>query len=116
MTKGKWLVGFGVFLFVCGAAAYLANPTQAPTPLLAGAVGGGLIAMLGVMASRGRPVWAITAATMLVIVFMMLALAMTMQHGLLYYRGESTDLISPVLDALVAVAAGITLRMVKKNA
>lgn len=115
MTKGVWLMVFGVFLFVCGAAAYLANPNQAPTSLVAGALGGGIITMLGVMVTKGTPAWALTAGTMLTIVFMMLALAMAMQHGFLFHRGETKDLISPVLDAVVALAAGVTLWGLKKK-
>ena len=60
MTKGAWLMVFGVFLFVCGAAAYLLNPNQAPTSLVAGAIGGGIIAMLGVMVMKGSTKWALT--------------------------------------------------------
>lgn len=115
MTKGAWLMVFGVFLFACGAAAYLANPNQAPTSLVAGAIGGGIASMLGVMVMKGTPQWALAAGNMLTIVFMMLALAMSMQHWMLVYNGGK-DVLSPVIDTVVVLGAAVVLWGLKKKA
>ena len=114
MTKGVWLVMFGVFLFVCGAAAYLLNPNQAPTSLVAGAIGGGIIAMLGVMVMKGSTKWALTAGTMLTIVFMMLGLAMAMQHWLTVYKGGK-DVVLPIIDTVLVAGAAVVLWGLKKK-
>ncbi|RYD37193.1 MAG: hypothetical protein EOP87_04025 [Verrucomicrobiaceae bacterium] len=114
MTKGKWLMGFGVFLFVCGAAAYLSNPAQPPTPLVAGALSGGLMAMLGVLADKGSK-WALTSGIMLTIVLLMLALAMAMQHWLLVFQG-GRDLLTPLLDTALLLAASAALWGLKRKA
>jgi len=114
MTKGKWLMGFGVFLFVCGAAAYLSNPAQPPTPLVAGALSGGLMAMLGVLADKGSK-WALTSGIMLTIVLLMLSLAMAMQHWLLVFQG-GRDLLTPLLDTALLLAASAALWGLKRKA
>lgn len=60
MHHGKWLIGYGVVLALCGIAGYLSNPAAAKTALISGSVFGGLSALLGLAALRGiraaRPV------------------------------------------------------------
>jgi hypothetical protein len=36
MTHSKWLIGYGVFLFICGLAGYLSNPEKAISALIMG--------------------------------------------------------------------------------
>ncbi len=58
---GKWFVGYGVFLFICGLAGFLSNPTDAKTALISGSVFGGLSIVWGIlMLLRQR--WAQTVA------------------------------------------------------
>jgi uncharacterized membrane protein (UPF0136 family) len=53
MTKSKWLISFGVFLFLCGLAGYLSNPVAAKTALISGSVFGGLSVLWGVLLGKG---------------------------------------------------------------
>ena len=44
---GKWYIGFGLFLFICGVAGYLSNPEAAQTALISGSLFGAICAALG---------------------------------------------------------------------
>ncbi len=115
MTKGlaAWMFGYGFILFVLGAAAYLLNPAY-PLLLVAGAVGGGIMAALGIACMKG-PVWLFTAATMLTLVVMMLGLAMAMQYWLKVIR-ESAGPAEAVIATLVFAASSVVLWRLKKKA
>jgi len=58
---GRWFIGFGIFLFVCGLAGFLSNPSGAKTALLSGGTFGFLSAVWGVLMLRGFG-WAWMAA------------------------------------------------------
>ena len=53
MTTSKWLIGYGVFLFLCGLAGYLSNPAAAKTALISGSVFGGLSVSWGLLLGKG---------------------------------------------------------------
>jgi uncharacterized membrane protein (UPF0136 family) len=53
---GRWFVGFGIFLILCGVAGYLSNPAGAKTALMSGGTFGGLSALWGVLMLKGL-VW-----------------------------------------------------------
>lgn len=56
MFHAKWLLGYGLFLFLCGLAGYVSNPAAAQTALISGSVFGGLSAIWGILLHRtGRP-------------------------------------------------------------
>ena len=59
---GRWFVGFGLFLILCGLAGYLSNPAGAKTALISGGVFGGLSALWGALMLGGFK-WARMAAT-----------------------------------------------------
>jgi len=115
MTKGlgAWLFGYGLVLFLLGAAAYLANPTF-PLLLLGGAVAGGLMAAVGVLSTKGIPRIA-TAAIMITLVVLMLGLAMASQYWLQVGKGAAS-LPEAVIATLVALASGVVLWRLKKKA
>jgi uncharacterized membrane protein (UPF0136 family) len=54
MKHERWLVGYGVFLFACGVAGFLSNPTAAKTALISGSVFGGLAVLWGVLLAKGN--------------------------------------------------------------
>ena len=116
MTKGLavWLLGYGVFLFVCGAAAFLLNPNQAPTPLLAGTLTGGLMAVLGVLSGNGVK-WVPRVGLMLTIIFMMLALAMSMQQWMLVISGKP-EFLSAQLATVLFLGTAAMLWALKTKA
>ena len=88
MTKGSgaWLIGYGLFLFVCGAAGYLLAPTAGSMMLLLGALTGGFAAFFGVLVKNGTG-WASKGALVLCVILMMLFLALTMQQWVLTSKG-----------------------------
>jgi uncharacterized membrane protein (UPF0136 family) len=53
MKKERWLIGYGVFLFLCGLAGFLSNPTAAKTALISGSLFGGLSVIWGILLSKG---------------------------------------------------------------
>ena len=70
MNNSKWLIGYGVFLFLCGLAGYLANPAAAKTALMSGSVFGGLSVVWGILVGKGFGFarWAALATTLLLCV------------------------------------------------
>ena len=72
MTNSKWLIGYGVFLFLCGLAGYLSNPAAAKTALISGSASGGLSVVWGMLLGKGFgwAKWAALVTTlMLCVVF-----------------------------------------------
>jgi uncharacterized membrane protein (UPF0136 family) len=67
MTNSKWLIGYGVFLFLCGMAGYLSNPAAAKTALISGTAFGGLSVFWGVLLGKGFnwAKWAALATTLM---------------------------------------------------
>lgn len=63
------MVGFGVFLIVCGVAGFLSNPAGAKTALISGGTFGLLSAFWGFLLWRGLALawWAAAATTLLLI-------------------------------------------------
>lgn len=53
MNNSRWLVGFGIFLFLCGLAGFLSNPAKAQTALIMGGTFGGLSVVWGVLLGKG---------------------------------------------------------------
>ncbi len=52
---GRWFLGFGLFLILCGIAGYLSNPSGAKTALLSGGTFGLLSAFWGFLMLRRHP-------------------------------------------------------------
>lgn len=113
MTKGLgvWMIGYGIFLFLCGAAALLLTPNQPPVPVLAGAICGGIAAFFGVLLMNGTS-WAYKAAMFTVVIFMMFGLALSMQHWLLYYKGQPA-LYDAMISVLVFIGSATALWKLK---
>lgn len=53
ISHSSWLIGYGIFLFVCGLAGYASNPATAKTALMSGALFGGLSVAWGVLLGKG---------------------------------------------------------------
>jgi uncharacterized membrane protein (UPF0136 family) len=66
-TSGKWFVGFGVFLVLCGVAGYLSNPSAAKTALISGGTFGILSAVWGLLMLR-KIAWARAGALLTTLV------------------------------------------------
>jgi uncharacterized membrane protein (UPF0136 family) len=100
---GRWFVGFGIFLILCGVAGYLSNPAGAKTALMSGGTFGGLSVVWGVLMLRGL-VWAKIAAWISTIV---LAAAFTWRSivGWMAYAGGEPKLFAASLITLMLVAS-----------
>lgn len=53
VSIGRWYVGFGIFLILCGLAGYASNPAAAKTALMSGATFGSLSAIWGFWMLKG---------------------------------------------------------------
>jgi hypothetical protein len=53
ITLPNWLIGYGIFLFLCGLVGYVSNPTAAATALMSGSLFGGLSVAWGILLGRG---------------------------------------------------------------
>lgn len=70
MTNSRWLVSFGIFLFLCGLAGYLSNPAAAKTALISGSLFGALSVVWGLLLAKGFKFakWVALAMTLLLCV------------------------------------------------
>lgn len=67
MNHARWLIGFGIFLILCGLAGFLSNPAAAKTALMSGSLFGGLSVLWGVLLGKGFSFakWAALVMTLL---------------------------------------------------
>jgi hypothetical protein len=69
IKAGRWFIGFGGFLILCGLLGYLSNPAAAKTALMSGGTFGLLSAGWGfwMLKGGGKPAWFGAAATTLLL-------------------------------------------------
>jgi len=53
ISIGRWYIGFGLFLVLCGLAGYASNPAAAKTALMSGGTFGTLSALWGIWMLKG---------------------------------------------------------------
>lgn len=104
---GKWFVGFGVFLILCGVAGFLSNPAGAKTALLSGGTFGALSAFWGLLMLRGFG-WARVAAW---VSTMVLVAAFTWRSiaGWMAYASGEPKLFAALLITLMLTASLATV-------
>jgi uncharacterized membrane protein (UPF0136 family) len=100
---GRWFVGFGIFLILCGVAGYLSNPAGAKTALISGGMFGGLSTLWGVLMLRGVA-WARVAAWVSTLV-LVAAFAWRSIAGWMAYAAGEPKLFAASLITLMLVAA-----------
>ena len=100
---GRWFVGFGVFLILCGIAGYLSNPAGAKTALISGGTFGGLSALWGVLMLKGFA-WAKVAAWISTLV-LVAAFAWRSIAGWMAYAAGEPKLFAASLITLMLVAS-----------
>lgn len=61
---GRWYMGFGLFLILCGLAGYASNPEAAKTALMSGGTFGLLSAAWGFWMIKGGRLFAFIAAAL----------------------------------------------------
>lgn len=111
---GRWFVGFGIFLILCGVAGYLSNPAGAKTALISGGTFGALSALWGVLMIRGFA-WAKLAAWVSTLV---LVAAFTWRSivGWMAYAAGEPKLFAACLITLMLVASVASLAMLLRRA
>jgi len=102
---GRWFVGFGIFLVLCGVAGFLSNPAGAKTALISGGTFGGLSALWGMLMLRGFG-WARMAAWMSTLVLIAAFVWRATAGWMAYAAGEpklfAASLITQMLAGAVA--------------
>ena len=100
---GRWFVGFGIFLVLCGVAWYLSNPAGAKTALMSGGTFGGLSAFWGVLMLKGVA-WAKIAAWVSTLV-LVAAFTWRSVAGWMAYAAGEQKLFAASLITLMLVAS-----------
>jgi uncharacterized membrane protein (UPF0136 family) len=111
---GRWFVGFGVFLILCGIAGYLSNPAGAKTALISGGTFGGLSALWGVLMLKGFA-WAKVAAWISTLV-LVAAFAWRSIAGWMAYAAGEPKLFAASLITLMLVASLASLAVLGRSA
>jgi uncharacterized membrane protein (UPF0136 family) len=105
---GRWFVGFGIFLILCGVVGYLSNPAGAKTALLSGGAFGGLSALWGGLMLKGVA-WAKVAAWVSTVVLVAAFTWRSIAGWMAYAAGEpkffTASLITLMLLASLASLA-----------
>ncbi len=104
---GRWFVGLGIFLVVCGIAGFLSNPAGAKTALISGGTFGGLSVLWGVLMLRGFG-WARIAAWVSTLV-LVAAFAWRATAGWMAYASGEPKLFAAALITLMLVGAVASL-------
>jgi len=105
--SGRWFVGFGIFLILCGVAGYLSNPAGAKTALMSGGTFGGLSALWGVLMMKGFA-WAKLAAWLSTL---LLGAAFTWRSiaGWMAYAAGEPKLFAAALITLMLIASLVSV-------
>jgi uncharacterized membrane protein (UPF0136 family) len=113
MTNSKWLIGYGVFLFLCGLAGYLSNPVAAKTALISGSAFGGLSVVWGMLLGKGFgwAKWAALVTTvMLCVVFSIRSFISWQKVMADEPKAFAASLITLMLLGSVATVARLVIR------
>jgi uncharacterized membrane protein (UPF0136 family) len=111
---GKWFVGFGVFLIVCGVAGYLSNPAGAKTALISGGTFGGLAALWGVLMLRGFA-WAKVAAWGTTLVLMAAFTWRSIAGWMAYADGQPKLFAASLITLMLAGAVASLVVLAKRS-
>jgi uncharacterized membrane protein (UPF0136 family) len=98
---GRWFVGFGIFLILCGLAGYLSNPAGAKTALISGGTFGGLSALWGVLMLKGLA-WAKVAAWVSTLMLVAAFAWRSIAGWMAYAAGEPKLFASSLITLMLA--------------
>ena len=110
---GRWFLGFGIFLIVCGAAGYLSNPAGAKTALISGGTFGGLSAIWGLLMMKGFA-WAKVAAWVSTLL-LVAAFAWRSAVGWMAYAAGEPKLFAASLITLMLAASLVSLAVLARR-
>jgi hypothetical protein len=105
---GRWYLGFGFFLILCGVAGYVSNPAAAKTALMSGGTFGFLSAVWGFWMIKGGRLFAFIAAALTTL---MLCAAFTWRSIVSWqaYADGQPKLFAAVLISSMLVASVLSL-------
>ena len=105
---GRWSLGFGFFLILCGVAGYVSNPAAAKTALMSGGTFGFLSAVWGFWMIKGGRLFAFIAAALTTL---MLCAAFTWRSIVSWqaYADGQPKLFAAVLISSMLVASVLSL-------
>lgn len=107
---GKWFVGFGAFLILCGVAGFLSNPAGAKTALLSGGTFGALSIIWGVLLLRGMG-WA-RLAGLAMTAFLALVFAWRATAGWMSYAAGEPKFFAAALISLMFSGSVVTFAVI----
>ena len=110
---GRWFLGLGIFLIVCGAAGYLSNPAGAKTALISGGTFGGLSAIWGLLMMKGFA-WAKVAAWVSTLL-LVAAFAWRSIAGWMAYAAGEPKLFAASLITLMLAASLVSLAVLARR-
>lgn len=110
---GRWFVGFGIFLILCGVAGYLSNPAAAKTALISGGTFGLLSALWGVLMRKGFA-WAKIAAWASTLV-LVAAFSWRSIAGWTAYSAGEPKLFAASLITLMLIASLVSLAVLARR-
>ena len=110
---GRWFVGFGIFLILCGVAGYLSNPAGAKTALISGGSFGGLSAVWGLLMMKGFA-WAKVAAWVSTLL-LVAAFAWRSVAGWMAYAAGEPKLFAASLITLMLAASLVSLAVLARR-
>ena len=110
---GRWFLGFGIFLIVCGAAGYLSNPAGAKTALISGGTFGGLSAIWGLLMMKGFA-WAKVAAWVSTLL-LVAAFSWRSVAGWMAYAAGEPKLFAASLITLMLAASLVSLAVLARR-
>jgi hypothetical protein len=105
---GRWYLGFGFFLILCGVAGYVSNPAAAKTALMSGGTFGFLSAVWGFWMIKGGRLFAFIAAALTTL---MLCAAFTWRSIVSWqaYADGQPKLFAAVLISSMLIASVLSL-------
>jgi uncharacterized membrane protein (UPF0136 family) len=110
---GRWFVGFGIFLILCGVAGYLSNPAGAKTALISGGSFGGRSAVWGLLMMKGFA-WAKVAAWVSTLL-LVAAFAWRSVAGWMAYAAGEPKLFAASLITLMLAASLVSLAVLARR-
>ncbi len=110
---GRWFVGFGIFLILCGVAGDLSNPAGAKTALISGGSFGGLSAVWGLLMMKGFA-WAKVAAWVSTLL-RVAAFAWRSVAGWMAYAAGEPKLFAASLITLMLAASLVSLAVLARR-
>lgn len=112
---GRWLLGYGAFLFAVGVVGYLSNPEKAATALVSGGTFGALSVAWGLLLRRGRG-WARTAAVATTGFLSLVFAWRSTASWLAVLGGRPEKTVAAALITAMLVASVVTLVVLARGA